>query len=114
MRGRGFLLGSALGILSAVILIGLVGISGTAAHHIDLIPTSGQTLNSGSTPSSQAVGPTTSLVQPGSQATSQGEPIVAISAGGGSPPLQILTTLVVAIAVGALFYGFYARRLDAE
>jgi len=114
MRGRGVLLGSTLGILSAVILIAAVGISGAATHHIDLIPTAGQTLQSGSTPSSQAVGPTTSLAQTASQGTNQGGPTVASLASGGSPLIQTLTTLVVAGAVGALFYGFYARRLDAE
>src|SRR5208283_1607812 len=114
MRGRGFLLGSTLGILSAVILIAALGISGAATHHIDLIPASGKTLQSGSSPSSQTVGPTTALTQPGSESTNQGGPTIASLASGGTGLIRTLTILGLASAIGALFYGFYARRVDAD
>ena len=114
MRGRGFLLGSTLGILAAVILIVVVGISGTAAHHIDLIPAVSQTLQPGASPSTQVVGPTASTTQPGSQASNQGGPTVASLASGGSPLIETLTTLAVAGAIGALVYGFSARRLNSD
>ena len=115
MRGRGFLLGSILGVLAAAVLIAMVGVSGAAAHHIDLIPAVGQTTTlAGPSPSSQSVGTSTSVVQPGSQGPAQGSTAVGNLAAGGTSLIQTLSPLALAAALGAAFYGFYARRLNAE
>jgi hypothetical protein len=114
MRGRGFLLGSTLGELCAVAFIVVVVVSGASTHRISLIPAAGQGPQTVSSPSSQVVGPNVSTLQSTTQGTGQGGPTLAGLGNGGSPLIQTITTLLVAAAIGALFYGLYTRRVNAE
>jgi len=112
MKGGGFLLGVFIGVILALGLVLLVGVSGMSTHRIDLLPGGTETQGSVS-PTSQGVGPTTALSQQGSGENSVGLPVTSVSSGG-APLLQAVTTLVVAAGIGTMFYGLYARRLDAE
>jgi hypothetical protein len=111
MRGKGFVLGSTLGILSALILVLLASFSGAATHHIDLIPAVSQNVPSSS---SVVVGTSTTLAQPGSQAATQVAPSVPTPTSLGVSLIRDLIPLVAAVVLGAASYGFFSRRLNAD
>jgi len=119
MNVKGLLLGSLVGILAAAVLIAGVSLAGTGAQHIDLLPGSQPTQQNVAV-SSQVVGPTVSPGQEGSQLTtsSQTQPNAsnppATSPNGGESALGLLSPFILAAALGAAFYGLYARRVDAE
>ena len=110
MTGRGFLLGSSAGVLTALVLIVALGVSG-AGHHIDLIPSVSETVQPGSSPS--VVAGASSTVQAGSLSATSAKSSTSAPTGVSSV-IERTFPLVVAVALGAAFYGFYNRRLDAE
>jgi hypothetical protein len=113
MNAKGLLLGASFGILAAAMLIAVVSLAGTGAHHIDLLSPGSQPAQLGSGVSTQVVGPSTSLGQQGSQTASPGQTTVATSSSGASL-FGLISPLVLAAALGAAFYGLYTRRLNAE
>lgn len=101
-----------MGVLAGGILIAGVAAVGTGAHSIDLIHGTGKTIQTGSDQATSGVGATSGL-QPGSQTPQGGGPTTP-PPGGKESLIGVIPPIAVAAGLGAAFYGFYARRLDAD
>ena len=123
MNGKGLALGCSLGLVAALMLVVVAGLSGGYAQHIDLVgggstPAQQQTTsivsqvvgsaptaNTGSGPTGQASVQTTETAsaQPTPSASGEGVSLAAL-----------LSPLVLGVVIGGAFYGLYSRRLDRE
>ena len=118
-------LGAASGLLLAALLIVAVSIAGGGSLHLDLAKASTAfgSSNGLSTQGGEAGGTSAVAPQTSSQTTqvrssgSGGSPVSSLdgltSQGGGSLILLLLPIVLGAI-LGTLFYGTYARRVEAE
>jgi hypothetical protein len=118
------IVGATSGLVLAAILIAGVSLAGGGSLHLDLVKANGPGAgSSGLSTSSGQVGGTTVAPQTGEQTTqaasasSESTPISSLdsltSQGGGTIGLLLLPILLGAV-LGALFYGTYARRIDAD
>lgn len=121
MNGKGLILGCSLGLLAALMVVAVAGLSGGYAQHIDLVGGASTTAQQPSTAgiTTQAVGsaPTANSGPVGQAGVQTSEPVSTQSASpvsGGTSLPALLSPLILGVVIGGAFYGLYSRRLDRE
>ncbi len=123
MKERGFVVGASAGLLIALMFVAGASLLGPAASHIDLVrPATPVVTPSGSGLSTPAGSQVTTA--PTGQATTEAasppttgpslSSVSALSTDSGTSLGLLFLPILGGILIGALFYGLFTRRADAE
>jgi hypothetical protein len=123
MKERGFVVGASAGLLIALMFVAGASLLGSATSHIDLVHAASPPVaasGSGlSTPAGSQVTtpPTVQVTTEAALPSTTGPSISSVSAlstDSGTSLGLLFVPILVGILIGALFYGLFTRRANAE
>jgi hypothetical protein len=121
MKPGGFVGGASAGVLFALLFVAGASLLGPAASHIDLVnsaapatPQSGIATPSGSQVTMVVTGQATTEAVPAPASAPSFSSLSALSNDSGSSLGLLFLPILLGVLIGALFYGLFTRRANAE